>query len=88
MTSTPSFVRTPRAAISALDRASAERLVREVTAFFDQSVESYVQERHRTLKQTGLKNDEIYALVSCELKHHRFRAPELSARQLRRLIYG
>ena len=36
----------------------------------------------------GSTNDAIFALVGEELRARRFRVPELSARQLRRMVYG
>ena len=71
-----------------LTRPEATHIIDEVLAFFDVDVEAYVQERHRQLKRDGLKNEAIYALISDELKSRRFAAPQLTERQIRRLIYG
>lgn len=65
----------------------AEHLVEEVVAFFDESVESFVRRRHGELKAQGLRNDQIYDIVTDELSQWRFKTSSLSPRQLRRIIY-
>ena len=57
-------------------------------AYFDVSVDAYVVQRHRALKDAGHKNASIYRLIAEELRSRRFPAPTLSERQIRRLIYG
>jgi hypothetical protein len=66
----------------------AARVLDDVLAFFDESVEEYVRRRHRELQHRGLTNDRIFERLSEELPQRRFRGPVLSRRQLRRLIYG
>jgi hypothetical protein len=66
----------------------ASHLVDEVLAFHGDSLEQFVQRRHRQLQRDGLKNPEIYAQVAQEVGRRRFRVPALSERQVRRLIYG
>jgi tRNA(His) 5'-end guanylyltransferase len=70
-----------------LDEATASRVVADVVAYFDQTVEEYVNERHEDLKARNRKNDEIWPLIMDELKARRFKAKELSERQLRRMVY-
>jgi hypothetical protein len=71
-----------------LDEATASRVVADVIAYFGQSVEQYVIERHSDLKNRNRKNDDIWPLIADELKSRRFKAEELSERQLRRIVYG
>jgi hypothetical protein len=71
-----------------LDEATAARVVADVLAYFGQTVDEYVARRHEELKSRNLKNDEIWPVITAELRNHRFRAPEVSERQLRRMVYG
>jgi hypothetical protein len=64
------------------------RVVAEVVEYFGETAEDYVRRRHRELRREGLGNDAIFARVGDELRERRVRAPELSARQLRRMVYG
>jgi hypothetical protein len=71
-----------------LDEATASRVVADVMAYFGQTVEEYVVGRHETLKSRNRKNDDIWPLIAGELQARRFKAGELSERQLRRMVYG
>jgi hypothetical protein len=71
-----------------LDEATASRVVADVLAYFGQTVEEYVIKRHEELKNFNRKNDDIWPLISAELKARRFKPEELSERQLRRIVYG
>ena len=71
-----------------LDEATATRVVADVMAYFGQTVEEYVVQRHENLKSRNRKNDEIWPLIMGELKTRRFTADELSERKLRRMVYG
>ena len=51
-------------------------------------VEEFVARRHRELQAEGLRNDEIFARIADEICARRFAAPQLTERQIRRLIYG
>ena len=73
---------------SRLSLAEAARLVDEVLSFLDEHPEEFVCRRHRILQAEGLSNDEIFSRLAAELKRWRFRAPEYSERQIRRIIYG
>jgi hypothetical protein len=76
------------AASTGLAPAEAARVVEDVVAFYAEPVEDYVRRRHAHLKTYGAKNDQIFALLAEELRHRVVAAPELSERQLRRLVYG
>ncbi len=74
--------------ISRLSRQEAIHLVDEVLAFLDESLEDFVRRRHRELQLEGRGNLEIFAQLAGEARRRRFRAANLSERQIRRLIYG
>jgi hypothetical protein len=66
----------------------AARVVDEVLAYFAESTEGFVRRRHAELRARGLHNDEIFDRIGTELARRRVAPPALSARQLRRLVYG
>ena len=51
-------------------------------------MEDYVRLRHASLKTYGAKNPEIFLRIAEELAERVVAAPELSERQLRRIVYG
>ncbi len=63
-------------------------MVAEVVAYFSESVEEFVRRRHGELRARGLTNDQIFPGIAGELTARRVAAPELSLRQLRRIVYG
>jgi hypothetical protein len=65
----------------------AARMLDDVLAFFEETIEDYVRRRHRELQRRGLTNDRIFEQLARELPHRRFAGPDLSLRQLRRLVY-
>jgi hypothetical protein len=71
-----------------LDEATAARVVADVMAYYGQTVEEYVVERHEGLKSRNRKNNDIWPEIMAELRDRRFRAPDTSERQLRRMVYG
>lgn len=73
---------------SPLDPGEAARVVADVLAYFSETTEEYVRRRHGELKSRGLTNDEIFPRIAAELRGRRVAAPELSLRQLRRIVYG
>lgn len=73
---------------SRLSAQEATRLVNEVLAFMSEVPEDFIRRRHLALQAQGLSNRAIYLQISDELANRRFRAPEYSERQLRRIIYG
>ena len=77
------LVRTTR-----LTAPEATRVVNEVLEFLTETPEAFVQRRHLALQGEGLANDAIFARLAAELARRRFRAPPLTARQIRRIIYG
>lgn len=76
------------AASTGLSEATAIRVVADVKAYFSETVDAYVRRRHAELKEMNWKNDEIWPLLAAELGARSFGAPELTERQLRRMVYG
>ncbi|GAA2794414.1 hypothetical protein GCM10010441_19600 [Kitasatospora paracochleata] len=66
----------------------AARVIAEVLAYFSESTEEYVRRRHGELQARGLTNERIFARLGAELDARRVAAPQLSTRQLRRIVYG
>jgi phage host-nuclease inhibitor protein Gam len=73
---------------TALDTRTAERVLDDVVALLDETVEQFVQRRHGELQRAGKRNEEIFELLADECASWRFRPPSLSSRQLRRIVYG
>lgn len=71
-----------------LNRAEAERVVAEVLDYFSESLEGFITRRHAELQGEELRNAEIFTRLIAEARQRRFAAPALSARQVRRMIYG
>ena len=76
------------AASTGLPQPTAIRVIADVASYFDETVEEFVRRRHAELRRRPCKNEEIWPLLAAELEQRRFAAPELSERQLRRLVYG
>ena len=76
------------AASTGLSVGEAARVAADVLAWYREPVEAYVRRRHARLQAHGRKNDEIFALIAAELAGRLVAAPDLSQRQLRRIIYG
>jgi cytidylate kinase len=73
---------------TSLGRGEALRVVQDVLAYFDESTQEYVRRRHRELQSQGHVNAAIFEQITTELRHRAVAPPELTQRQLRRLIYG
>jgi hypothetical protein len=66
-----------------LPESVAARVIEDVLAVHSETVDSYVRRRHAELQVHGTRNTQ-----AAELKDRPFAAPDLSVRQLRRMIYG
>jgi hypothetical protein len=75
-------------ATTTLAREHAARVVDDLIELLDETVEQFVQRRHAELQREGLRNEEIFGRLADECATWRFRAPTLSPRQLRRIVYG
>ena len=73
---------------SRLSASQAAHLVNEVLSFLAETPEAFIRRRHLALQSQGLANDAIFAQLAAEVERLRFRAPPLTARQIRRIIYG
>ena len=73
---------------SRLTRPEAVRMLNEVLEFLSDTPEDYIRRRHLHLQAQGLANEAIFNQIAAELPRRRFRAPELTQRQIRRVIYG
>jgi hypothetical protein len=73
---------------TSLSAGEAARVVADVLAYFAEPAEDFVRRRHAELKASGLTNDQIFQRVAAELPQRRVAPPELSLRQLRRIVYG
>jgi hypothetical protein len=76
------------AASTGLSATAAARLVRDVVAYYAEPTEAFVKRRHRDLQAQGHKNRAIFARILDELSTRVVAPPELSERQLRRIVYG
>ena len=75
-------------ATTSLTPGEAARVIDDVITFHAQPVEDYVRWRHAHLKTYGAKNPEIFARIAEELDGRVVAAPELTERQLRRIVHG
>ena len=75
-------------ATTGLSPATATRVVADVVAYFDETVEDFVRRRHHELRLRQLKNAQIWSALADEIATRRFGAPVMTERQLRRMVYG
>ncbi len=71
-----------------LTKGEAVRVIADVMTWFHEPVEDYVRRRHSELQVHGVRNSDAYARIAAELGRRVIAPPELSERQVRRLIYG
>ncbi|HSK58376.1 MAG TPA: hypothetical protein VK935_04910 [Actinomycetospora sp.] len=77
------------AASTGLPGAVAARVVADVVAFYcSETTEEYVRRRHRELQARDRRNAEIWAVIADELAHRPVAPGAVSARRLRRMVYG
>jgi hypothetical protein len=72
----------------ALTPPEAARVIADVLGYFSEAPPDFVRRRHRELKAHGLTNDQVFARIAAEMPQRRYMPPELSLRQLRRIVYG
>jgi len=75
-------------ASTGLSPGEAARVVADVIGWYQEPVEIYVRRRHEHLQMYGKRNNEIFAVIAAELAERLVAAPDLSERQLRRIVYG
>jgi hypothetical protein len=71
-----------------LSHAEAARVVADVLGYFGEPAEAYVRRRHQELRVRGVTNDQAFAMIAAEMPERRYPPPQLSLRQLRRIVYG
>lgn len=71
-----------------IDEILLDKLTQDLGDYFSLSVSEFVSSRHGELHSQGLKNSEIYEQIQKEILNRRFAGPELTIRQIRRIIYG
>lgn len=71
-----------------LSRGEALRVIQDMLAYFDETTEEFVRRRHRELQAQGLVNAEIFEQIRADLQYRAVAPPQLSLRQLRRIVYG
>ncbi|WP_232665032.1 hypothetical protein [Pseudonocardia sp. TRM90224] len=71
-----------------LSAGEAARVVADVVGYFAEPLPEFVRRRHAELKRRGLTNEQIFAALDGELSTRRVAPPPMSARQLRRIVYG
>ena len=76
------------AASTGLPQATTVRVIADVVTYFNETIEDFVRRRHAELQQRQRKNDEIWSQIAAEIDQRRFAVTGLSARQLRRMVYG
>jgi hypothetical protein len=76
------------AATTGLSETEASRVVEDVVAYLAEPVEDFVRRRHAEMKTYGAKNPQIFERIAEELAERVVSAPELTERQLRRIVYG
>ncbi|MCU1679276.1 MAG: hypothetical protein JWQ81_15 [Amycolatopsis sp.] len=76
------------AASTGLPASTASRVVADVVAYFSETTDEFVRRRHAELQRRGHRNTLIWAVISAELAERPVGSPELTERQLRRIVYG
>ena len=71
-----------------LTETIAANLITEVLAYHNQSHEEFIHQRHRELQESGVTNKNAFQLIQKEICERRFTAPQLTERQIRRILYG
>ena len=71
-----------------LPRGLLGRLVADVLDHYSETTEAVVRRRHDELQSAGHTNPAIWEQLARELPQRRVSVPDLSARQLRRIVYG
>ncbi|CAB4904493.1 unannotated protein [freshwater metagenome] len=80
-------LRTHLSRTTSLSPSEADRVIAEVLAYFDEDVPGFVRRRHAELQARGVRNDDAFERIAAELRTRPFSPPELSVRQLRRIVY-
>jgi hypothetical protein len=71
-----------------LSESDLDMLLDELGEYWNRSYQEFVRSRHLELQRLKMRNEEIYRTIRDELRMRRFAPPDLSTRQIRRIIYG
>ncbi len=71
-----------------IDESLLDHIVDDLSEYFSSDVNDFINKRHQQLHNIGMKNEQIYLKIQKELKEKRFIGPDMSLRQIRRVIYG
>jgi hypothetical protein len=71
-----------------LSPSEAARVIADVVAYFAEPAEDFVRRRHARLQAFGMHNAQIFGQIRAELGRRVVAPPDLSERQLRRIVYG
>jgi len=66
----------------------ARRVIEDVLAYHNESAQVFIERRHTELQADGIQNKQIFEVIQSELRNRLVQGPDLTVRQLRRLIYG
>jgi hypothetical protein len=72
----------------AIPAGLANRIMGDVVAYYSEPIEEFVRRRHADYRRREVPNAEIYPAIVRELQGRLVAAPEVSERQVRRMIYG
>ncbi len=71
-----------------LSWGEADRVITDVVSYYQEPAPDFVRRRHRELQSDGHRNQEVYRRLLAEIRTRVFAAPDLTERQVRRIIYG
>ena len=74
-------------ATTGLPAATAARVISDVIGYYGETTEEFVRRRHAELHRHHT-NDQIWDVIAGELAGRPVTSPPVSARQLRRIVYG
>jgi hypothetical protein len=71
-----------------LTPGEAARVIDDVLAWYREDVMAFVRRRHAAHQLHGVRNEQAYQLIADELRERLVAPPDLSERQVRRIVYG
>jgi len=76
------------ASTTGLTPGEAARVIDDVLAYYREEVREFVRRRHAAHQLRGIRNEQAYRLIADELRARLVAPPDLSERQVRRIVYG
>lgn len=73
---------------SKLTASEAQHVALEIMAYYSDTAEQFIRQRHQELQARGRSNQDIFSTLQHELAQRRFRSKPMTTRQIRRAIYG